>query len=82
MPAKKRRQREAARKAELDSLGPPPDYAKFKEGNSACSLNEALLADLAVEPKRLLELGYQFRHPDLPGAFTALLASSADGGEP
>lgn len=37
---------------------------------------ETLLADLALEPARLRELGYPFRHPEIEGALAYLLGES------
>jgi NAD dependent epimerase/dehydratase family enzyme len=37
-----------------------------------------LLNSTRVAPKRLAEAGYQFRHPALPGALAAELATRQD----
>ena len=69
-----------ARALHRPALIPVPPFAlRLRLGDLA---DEALLADLAVAPKRLLELGYQFRHPKLQEALTVILNSSAGGSEP
>jgi NAD dependent epimerase/dehydratase family enzyme len=37
--------------------------------------DEMLLASTRVQPQRLLESGFHFAHPELAGAFRALLAT-------
>ena len=61
------------------ALAPVPPFAlRLRLGQLA---DEALLADLAVAPARLLELGYQFRHPELQSALNDLFDSSVRGAE-
>ena len=40
--------------------------------------DEALLSSARVKPERLIETGFQFRHPDLTGAFEYLLKGKAE----
>jgi uncharacterized protein len=61
----------AVGRRDLPWLRIPAPVLRLAVGQSA---SELLTSD-RVTPKRLLEAGYKFRHPALPGALTAELAS-------
>jgi uncharacterized protein len=61
----------AVGRPDLPWLRVPAPVLRLAVGESAAEL----LASARVAPRRLLEVGYKFRHPTLPEALTAELAS-------
>jgi NAD dependent epimerase/dehydratase family enzyme len=60
----------AVRRRDLPWLRVPAPVLRLALGEGAAEL----LTSARVIPKRLLDAGYEFRHPTLPGALSAELA--------